>query len=170
MRALESSVRGATPPGALAAVIALAVVAGPGCYLAHERGASVIEIGGGLDGFEPLPREGGVARVVPHPRGGFGVALSVRLRELDPLEAAITCAVADPATGDLLAAPRSDEPHRFTREGTEWISSGTIALFGADLEPSDLDGSRVRLEATLVTRGGDAFADSRHATLVASDE
>lgn len=75
----------------------------------------------------------------------------------------------DIATGDLLAAPRFDEPHRWIPEGTHWVSSGTYALFVWDLEPEELEGVMVRVEANLVTRGDEAFSDARLVRLTAGD-
>lgn len=51
-------------------MLVFAVVLGPGCYLSHQVGGGPpVEIGSGVGGFEPIPAEGAVLEVVPHPRG-----------------------------------------------------------------------------------------------------
>jgi hypothetical protein len=149
-----------------------------GCYASHQRGeadavvgpSSAIEIGTGCDGFEALPRTGGVVGLSPHWGGGFAVCAPIRVMGLAP-GGVLRGEAVDPFTGELVAEPRFDEPYRIERTEGDWeVTGGTQLVFATVDDPEWLYGFVLLLRATAASAEGDLLVDEREVVIAGPPE
>lgn len=134
--------------------------------------ASRVEIGGGIDAFEPFG-PGTTAELVHGPQGGYHVQIAFRMWGIDPEGLLVQAHGYDATTGDEITIPaeRVLTARRVSMEGDHLLRLGDRLIFNATdpttiYDPATMTGTELRVTATLTPTSGDPVTAETTTTVV----